>query len=61
MLGFLRLVGKLVLRTVGNCTVYFQKQKKCMHAVGIERHMGLGRYQDIFLSDFKIYEFLSTS
>lgn len=28
MLSCLRLVGKLVLKTVGNCTVYFQKQKK---------------------------------
>lgn len=45
MLGCLRLVGKLVLKTVGNCTVYFQKQKKKkkLHAVGIEG--GLGRYQ----------------
>lgn len=65
MLSCLRLVGKLVLKTVGNCTVYFQKQKKKkkLHAVGIEghSHMGLGRYQAIFLSDFKTYKFLSTS
>lgn len=28
MLGCLRLVGKLVLKILGNCSAYFQKQKK---------------------------------
>lgn len=64
MLGCLRLVGKSVLKIVGDCKAYFQKKKKKnLHEIGIERHshVGLGRHQAIFWSDFKTGKLLRTS